>query len=69
MHGAYHGGWCWRKIVDILRTLSVEALAPTLTGLGERSRLLTGEVSLFTHITDIVQLIKLGIPGTPYIIR
>ena len=18
IHGAYHGGWCWRKVVDIL---------------------------------------------------
>lgn len=58
IHGAYHGGWCWRKTLDILREQSVEALAPTLTGLGERSHLLTGETGLSTHIADIVQLFK-----------
>ncbi|MFH1039181.1 MAG: alpha/beta hydrolase family protein [PVC group bacterium] len=58
IHGAYHGGWCWRKIVDVLCEQSVEALAPTLTGLGERSHLLTGDVNLSTHITDIVQVLK-----------
>ncbi len=58
IHGAYHGGWCWRKTVDILCGHRIEALTPTLTGLGERSHLLTGEIDLTTHITDIVQVLK-----------
>jgi pimeloyl-ACP methyl ester carboxylesterase len=32
--------------------------APTLTGLGERSHLLTRDVDLDTHITDIVQVLE-----------
>jgi pimeloyl-ACP methyl ester carboxylesterase len=58
VHGAYHGGWCWRKTLDIFYEQSVEALAPTLTGLGEKSHLLTDNIGLSTHVADIVQIFK-----------
>lgn len=58
IHGAYHGGWCWRKVVSPLRQRGVEVFTPTLTGLGERSHLLTPDVNLSTHIDDIVELVK-----------
>lgn len=58
VHGAYHGGWCWRKISDIFRAQMVEAFYPTLTGLGDRIHLLTSDVGLSTHISDIVELIR-----------
>jgi len=58
IHGAYHGGWCWRKTVAILREHNVEVFCPTLTGLGERNHLLTSDVSLSTHIADIVQFLE-----------
>lgn len=58
IHGAYHGGWCWRKTVDILRDQDIEVFTPTLTGLGDRSHLLTSVVDLSTHITDIVKLLE-----------
>ena len=31
---------------------------PTLTGLGERSHLMSKEINLDTHITDVVNVIK-----------
>jgi pimeloyl-ACP methyl ester carboxylesterase len=40
-----------------LRAAGHTVFTPTLTGLGERSHLLTRDVDLDTHITDIVQVL------------
>ena len=53
VHGAWHGGWCWKKVIPMLASAGHRVLAPTLTGLGDRSHLLTPEVDLDTHIKDI----------------
>lgn len=58
VHGAWHGGWCWRRVADILEKQGHKVFAPTLTGLGERSHLLTKDVNVSTHITDIVNVLK-----------
>ena len=58
IHGAYHGGWCWRKVVDILEKQGHKVYAPSLTGLAGRSHLLSMNLTLDTHITDIVNLFK-----------
>jgi len=34
IHGAYHGGWCWSRIVDRLADAGEKALAPDLPGHG-----------------------------------
>ena len=57
VHGAWHGGWCWRRVSDLLEAKGYKVFAPTMTGLGERSHLLTKEVNLTTHITDISNVI------------
>ena len=51
IHGAYHGGWCWRKVVDILEKQGHKVYAPSLTGLADRSHLLSMNLTLDTHIT------------------
>lgn len=33
VHGAWHGGWCWQKVIPFLETADHEVYAPTLTGL------------------------------------
>ncbi len=58
VHGAWHGGWCWRRVADILERKGHKVFAPTLTGLGERSHLLSKDINLSTHITDIVNVLK-----------
>src|SRR3984893_10504012 len=58
VHGAWHGGWCWRRVADLLAKRGHKVFAPTLTGLGERSHLISGSVNLDTHITDVVNVIK-----------
>jgi pimeloyl-ACP methyl ester carboxylesterase len=57
VHGGGHGGWCYQKVARLLRAQGHEVHAPTLTGLGERSHLLSPEIDLDTHITDVVQLL------------
>lgn len=58
VHGAWHGGWCWTKLSPLLRAAGHNVFAPTLTGLGERSHLLTRDVGLDTHITDVANVLE-----------
>lgn len=58
VHGAWHGGWCWKRVSPRLRAAGHEVYAPTLTGLGERSHLLHAEIDLDTHIADLSAVIE-----------
>jgi len=58
IHGAWHGGWCWSKVTDSLLSKGHKVYAPSLTGNGDRSHLLSKEINLDTHIADIVNLFK-----------
>jgi len=58
VHGAWHGGWCWRPVSDSLVKQGHRVFSPTLTGLGERSHLLNKNINLTTHITDIANVIQ-----------
>src|ERR1700727_779216 len=58
VHGTWHGGWCWRRVVDALESKGHQVYAPTLTGLAARSHLLTKDVNLTTHVNDVVNLVK-----------
>jgi pimeloyl-ACP methyl ester carboxylesterase len=58
VHGAWHGGWCWQKVVPFLEAAGHEVYAPTLTGLAERASELSPDVGLDTHIQDIVGLLE-----------
>lgn len=58
VHGAWHGAWCWRRVLPLLRSAGVESHAVTLTGVGERAHLLAPTVELHTHIQDVIGLIE-----------
>jgi len=58
VHGAWHGGWCWQKVIPFLEAAGHEVRAPTLTGLAERASELSPDVGLDTHIQDIVGLLE-----------
>jgi pimeloyl-ACP methyl ester carboxylesterase len=58
VHGAWGGGWVWRRVTDRLTAKGYKVFTPTMTGLGERSHLLDAKINLATHITDIVNVIK-----------
>ncbi|HEY7244969.1 MAG TPA: alpha/beta hydrolase family protein [Xanthobacteraceae bacterium] len=57
IHGAYHGGWCWRPVTDILEHNGHKVYAPSLTGNADRTHLLSKDVNLDTQISDIVNLV------------
>jgi pimeloyl-ACP methyl ester carboxylesterase len=57
IHGAYHGGWCWRRVRDILERHRHRVYAPSLTGNGDRTHLLTKDLTLETQILDIANLV------------
>ncbi|MDX2037760.1 MAG: alpha/beta fold hydrolase [Isosphaeraceae bacterium] len=58
VHAAWHGGWCWNKVVPLLRAAGHEVLTPTPTGLGERAHLLTPQVGLDTHVADVSAVLE-----------
>src|SRR3569832_311634 len=58
VHGAWHGGWCWKRVSLLLRALGHEVFTPTLTGLGERQHLMSPEVGLDTHIKDVLGVLE-----------
>src|SRR6266702_721698 len=56
IHGAWHGSWCWARVRRLLADAGHRVFTPTLTGLGERSHLLSRDVGLETHIADVANL-------------
>src|SRR4051812_23323183 len=54
VHGAWHGGWCWQRVVALLERDGHTAHAPTLTGLGERAPELTPATGLEDHVRDVL---------------
>ncbi|MGE0430216.1 MAG: alpha/beta fold hydrolase [Hydrogenophaga sp.] len=58
VHGAWHGAWCWRRVLPLLHAAGVPAYAVTLTGVGERAHLLSPAVDLHTHVQDVMGLIE-----------
>lgn len=53
VHGAWHGGWCWARVAQRLRTQGHAVHTPTLTGVGERAHLAGVEVNLSLHVRDL----------------
>jgi len=58
VHGAWHGGWCWRAVLPALRSAGHAVFAPSLTGLGERAHLANPSIDLDSHIEDVLNVIK-----------
>jgi pimeloyl-ACP methyl ester carboxylesterase len=57
VHGAWHGGWCWARVLPLLRAAGHAAHAVTLTGVGERAHLLSPQIRLATHLQDVLNLV------------
>jgi len=58
VHGAWSGGWCYHKVAARLRSRGHRVFTPTLTGQGERSHLLAGNINLSLHIEDILAVFR-----------
>ncbi|WP_369035260.1 MULTISPECIES: alpha/beta fold hydrolase [Streptomyces] len=58
VHGAWHSGRCWERVVPLLESAGHRVFAPSLTGYGDKAHLLGPEVGLDTHVEDVVGLIR-----------
>lgn len=54
VHGAWHGAWCWQRVLPGLIQAGHRAHAVTLTGVSERAHLLHPDIDLETHIEDVM---------------
>ncbi|MES2415443.1 MAG: alpha/beta hydrolase [Pseudomonadota bacterium] len=58
VHGAFHGGWCWARVAQLLRADGHQVFTPTFTGLGERAHFMSPNVDLNTFVRDIASVIE-----------
>ncbi|TFV79254.1 alpha/beta hydrolase [Blastococcus sp. CT_GayMR19] len=58
VHGAWHGSWCWRRVLPLLWLAGHRVVPVTLTGLGERAHELSPEITLDTHVEDVVTAMR-----------
>lgn len=58
IHGAYQGGWIWRRTADALRALGHEVLAPSLDGCGERRHQLRAGISNESQARELAELLE-----------
>ncbi|MGK5111258.1 MULTISPECIES: alpha/beta fold hydrolase [unclassified Geodermatophilus] len=56
--GAWHGAWCWRRVLPQLWAAGHRVLAVTLTGLGDRAHQLAPDITLATHVEDVVAAVR-----------
>ncbi|MFD4636064.1 alpha/beta fold hydrolase [Lentzea sp. NPDC058436] len=57
VHGAWHSGQAWAKVVPGLGASGRPVFTPTLTGYGETRHLLGPATGLGTHTADVVRLL------------
>src|ERR1700735_1423402 len=57
VHGAWGGAHGFRKVRGPLREAGHQVFTPSLTGIGERAHLTSPQVSLTTHVTDVVNTV------------
>jgi pimeloyl-ACP methyl ester carboxylesterase len=60
VHGAWHVSWCWARVRHLLAARAHGVFPPTLTGVEERSHLLSRDVGLDTHVADVANLMIWG---------
>jgi pimeloyl-ACP methyl ester carboxylesterase len=59
VHGAWSAAWAWKKVRAPLRARGIDLVAPTLTGLGERAHLLSPDITLETHVRDVMGVVAM----------
>jgi len=56
--GAWHGAWCWQRVLPALWRAGHTAVPVALTGVGERAHQLSPWVDLGTHVEDVVAAVR-----------
>ena len=52
LHGAWHGGWCWARVAEVLRGRGHQVSTPTQPGLADRVRELSPDITLTSFCED-----------------
>ena len=58
VHGAWHGGWCYRDTAQALRAAGHTVHTPTHTGVGDRAHQSAENITLETHIRAVCGVIE-----------
>jgi pimeloyl-ACP methyl ester carboxylesterase len=58
VHGAWHGGWCYRDTAAILKAKGHNVFSPTLSGNGMYKHNGNESITLETHVRDVCGLIE-----------
>jgi pimeloyl-ACP methyl ester carboxylesterase len=58
VHGASHGGWCYERVANILRSQGHRVFTPTLAGCAERVSEISPQINLTTHANEILSLFE-----------
>jgi pimeloyl-ACP methyl ester carboxylesterase len=57
VHGAWHGGWCWDKVVPLLRRAGHDVVAPDLPGHGNDLTPISG-VTLAAYVERVREVLE-----------
>jgi pimeloyl-ACP methyl ester carboxylesterase len=57
-HGAWSGGWAWKKMRPLMAAAGHELYTPTQTGIGERAHLAHRGIDLEAHIQDMLAVLE-----------
>lgn len=57
VHGAWHGAWCWQRVLPRLWQQSHRAFAVSLSGVGERAHRDAPDIRLRTHVDDVLAVL------------
>jgi pimeloyl-ACP methyl ester carboxylesterase len=57
LHGASHGGWCYKDLAKVLRGRGHEVYTPTLTGHGDRIHLDTSAATVDSFVDDVANVL------------
>jgi len=59
VHGAFQGGWVWEETAAALRAVGHEVHVPALAGCGHLHHGLRQGVTLYDHVTDVLDYLRL----------
>jgi len=59
VHCGFGGSWEWTAVANRHDARGHDVFTPTLTGMGERAHLASPDVTLATHVEDIVAVVEM----------
>lgn len=59
VHGAFQGGWVWKRTADALFSMGHRVYAPTFSGCGHHRHTMVRELGLGSFVRDLTQFFEL----------